>query len=161
MDAGDRSLLEVGRIVKAHGIRGEVAVRLTADIPERVTPGSVFQTTRGPLTVERSKPFQQGYIVAFAGIADRNEAELLRGLILKAEPLDLDDDDDVIWIDDLFNALVVSTDGVERGRVVEVEENPASDLLVLDSGILIPLTFVVEVEPNERIVVEAPEGLFE
>ncbi len=160
MDAGDRSLLEVGRIVKAHGIRGEVAVRLTADIPERVTPGSVFQTTRGPLTVERSKPFQQGYIIAFAGIADRNEAELLRGLLLKAEPLDLDDDD-VIWIDDLFNALVVSTDGVERGRVVEVEENPASDLLVLDSGVLIPLTFVVEVEPNERIVVEAPEGLFE
>ena len=155
MDAGDRSLLEVGRIVKAHGIRGEVAVRLTADIPERVTPGSVFQTTRGPLTVERSKPFQQGYIIAFAGIADRNEAELLRGLLLKAEPLDLDDDD-VIWIDDLFNALVVSTDGVERGRVVEVEENP-----VLDSGVLIPLTFVVEVEPNERIVVEAPEGLFE
>jgi 16S rRNA processing protein RimM len=160
MDAGDRSLLEVGRIVKAHGIRGEVAVRLTADIPERVTPGSVFQTTRGPLTVERSKPFQQGYIIAFAGIADRNEAELLRGLLLKAEPLDLDDDD-VIWIDDLFNALVVSTDGVERGRVMEVEGNPASDLLVLDSGILIPLTFVVEVEPNERIVVEVPEGLFE
>jgi 16S rRNA processing protein RimM len=160
MDAGDRSLLEVGRIVKAHGIRGEVAVRLTADIPERVTPGSVFQTTRGPLTVERSKPFQQGYIIAFAGIADRNEAELLRGLLLKAEPLDLDDDD-VIWIDDLFNALVVSTDGVERGRVVEVEENPAADLLVLDSGVLIPLTFVVEVEPNERIVVEVPEGLFE
>ncbi|CAB4784962.1 MAG: 16S rRNA processing protein RimM [Actinobacteria bacterium] len=160
MDAGDRSLLEVGRIVKAHGIRGEVAVRLTADIPERVTPGSVFQTTRGPLTVERSKPFQQGYIIAFTGIADRNEAELLRGLRLKAEPLDLDDDD-VIWIDDLFNALVVSTDGVERGRVVEVEENPASDLLVLDSGILIPLTFVVEVKPNERIVVEVPEGLFE
>ena len=160
MDAGDRSLLEVGRIVKAHGIRGEVAVRLTADIPERVTPGSVFQTTRGPLTVERSKPFQQGYIIAFAGIADRNEAELLRGLLLKADPLDLDDDD-VIWIDDLFNALVVSTDGVERGRVVEVEENPAADLLVLDSGVLIPLTFVVEVEPNERIVVEVPEGLFE
>ncbi|MEI8147735.1 MAG: ribosome maturation factor RimM [Actinomycetes bacterium] len=160
MNAGDRSLLEVGRIVKAHGIRGEVAVRLTADIPERVTPGSVFQTTRGPLTVERSKPFQQGYIIAFAGVTDRNEAELLRGLILKGEPLDLDDDD-VIWIDDLFNALVVSTDGVERGRVVEVEENPASDLLVLDSGVLIPLTFVVEVEPNERIVVDAPEGLFE
>ncbi|NBV26559.1 MAG: 16S rRNA processing protein RimM [Actinobacteria bacterium] len=160
MDAGDRSLLEVGRIVKAHGIRGEVAVRLTADIPERVTPGSVFQTTRGPLTIERSKPFQQGYIIAFAGIADRNEAELLRGLLLKAEPLDLDDDD-VIWIDDLFNAVVVSTDGIERGRVIEVEENPASDLLVLDSGALIPLTFVVEVEPNERIVVEAPEGLFE
>jgi 16S rRNA processing protein RimM len=160
MDAGDRSLLEVGRIVKAHGIRGEVAVRLTADIPERVTPGSVFVTTRGPLTVERSKPFQQGYIIAFVGVTDRNEAELLRGLTLKGEPLDLDDDD-VIWIDDLFNALVVSSDGVERGRVVEVEENPASDLLVLDSGVLIPLTFVVEIEPNERIVVEVPEGLFE
>ena len=55
----------------------------------------------------------------------------------------------------------MSQDGVERGRVVEVEENPASDILVLDSGALVPLTFVVEIEPNERIVIDAPEGLFE
>ena len=160
MDAGDRSLLEVGRIIKAHGIRGEVAVVFSVDHPDRVAKGASYETTRGPLVIERAKPFQQGYLIAFQGISDRNAAELLRGLTLKAERLEIDDDD-VIWIDDLFNCVVVSLDGIERGRVVEVEENPASDILVLDSGALVPLTFVVEVEPNERIVIDAPEGLFE
>ena len=42
-----------------------------------------------------------------------------------------------------------------------VEANPASDLLVLDSGALVPLTFVTNVEANVRIDVDVPEGLFE
>ena len=45
--------------------------------------------------------------------------------------------------------------------MVEVEANPASDLLVLDNGHLIPLTFVTEIEPNVRLDVDVPEGLFE
>ena len=42
-----------------------------------------------------------------------------------------------------------------------VEANPASDLLVLDSGALVPLTFVTSVDPNVRVDVDVPEGLFE
>jgi 16S rRNA processing protein RimM len=45
--------------------------------------------------------------------------------------------------------------------VVDVESNPASDILVLDSGALVPLTFVTNVEANVRIDVDVPEGLFE
>jgi 16S rRNA processing protein RimM len=45
--------------------------------------------------------------------------------------------------------------------VVDVESNPASDILVLDSGALVPLTFVTSVEANVRIDVDVPEGLFE
>jgi 16S rRNA processing protein RimM len=161
MSASDDSLLEVGRIVKAHGIRGEVAVVLTSNRSERTAPGSVLHTDRGPLTVRSSRPHQAGYVVAFEGVADRNAAERLHGLTLRAPRLDLDDDDDVIWIDDLFRATVVTSDGIERGVVVEVMENPASDILILDTGFLVPLTFVVEVEANTRIVVETPEGLFE
>jgi len=160
MDAGDRSLLEVGRIIKAHGIRGEVAVVFSVNHPDRVAPGVQYETSKGTLTIAKAKPFQQGYLVLFEGVPDRNAAELLRGVNLHAERLEIEDED-VIWIDDLFEALVVTTDGVERGRVVAVEENPASDLLVLDTGHLVPLTFVTEVEPNERIVVDVPEGLFE
>jgi 16S rRNA processing protein RimM len=44
---------------------------------------------------------------------------------------------------------------------VDVEANPASDLMVLDSGALVPLTFVVAVEANRRVEIDPPEGLFE
>ena len=71
------------------------------------------------------------------------------------------EDDEAIWIDELFNAVVVDQEGVERGRVTLVEEMPASDLLVLDTGYLVPLTFVTKVIANERVEIVAPEGLFE
>jgi hypothetical protein len=48
-----------------------------------------------------------------------------------------------------------------RGHVIEVESNPASDIMVLDTGSLVPLTFVTHVEANVRVDVEVPEGLFE
>jgi 16S rRNA processing protein RimM len=71
------------------------------------------------------------------------------------------DDDSVIWIDQLFDAEVVDLAGTRRGVVVDVEANPASDLMVLDTGALVPLTFVVSVDANRRLVIDAPEGLFE
>jgi len=82
--------------------------------------------------------------------------------VLSAEKLvDDEEDDDVIWIDELFDAQVVSEDGQVFGTVVSVEENPASDIMVLDNGFLVPLAFVVEVVANERIVIDPPEGLFD
>lgn len=159
MPRSDDSLLEVGRIVKAHGIRGELAVVFTSDRVERAQPGTVFHTDKGLLTVRSSRPHQQGYVISFEGVNDRNAAERLHGVTLRAERLDLDDD--VIWIDELFGAVVETLDGVARGVVVEVMENPASDLLVLDTGFLVPLTFVTEYEAQTRIIVDAPEGLFE
>ena len=159
MSGSDDSLLEVGRIVKAHGIRGELAVVFTSDRTERTQPGTVFHTDKGTLTLRSCRPHLQGYVMSFEGVSDRNVAERLHGLTLRAERLDVDED--VIWIDELFNAVVVTTDGIERGVVVEVMDNPASDLLVLDTGHLVPLTFVTSYEANARIYVDAPEGLFE
>jgi len=159
MPGSDDSLLEVGRIVKAHGIRGELAVVFSSDRPERTVPGTVFHTDKGTLTLRACRPHQQGYVMSFEGVSDRNAAERLHGLTLRASRLEVDDD--VIWIDELFDAVVVTTDGVERGVVVEVMDNPASDLLVLNTGHLVPLTFVTEYEANTRIVVDAPDGLFE
>ena len=150
-------LLEVGRITKPHGIRGEVIVRLTSDRHERVAPGFVLQTDRGPLTVASSRPHQRDWIVAFEGVPDRNTAETMRGLVLRAEPLD---DPDVLWVHHLVGSRVVETDGTDRGVVTAVEANPASDLLVLDSGALVPLTFVVSTEAG-RVVIDPPAGLFD
>jgi 16S rRNA processing protein RimM len=108
--------------------------------------------------VAASQAHQARFIVSFEGVTSREEAERLRGVVLSAPRLD---DDTVIWIDQLFGATVYDADGTVRGVVTGVEANPASDLLVLDNGALVPLHFVTRVEANERIDVEAPEGLFE
>ena len=151
-------LLDVGRITKAHGLRGEVVVLLTTDRSERVTPGSVLSTDRGELTVVASRPHQDRWVVAFDGIGSREGADALRGLVLSAAPLD---DDDVLWVHELIGARVRSADGVDRGVVRSVLDNPAADLLVLDSGALVPVVFVVGTPRDGWIDVDTPDGLFE
>jgi 16S rRNA processing protein RimM len=151
-------LLEVGRIVKPHGIRGEVIVDLVTNRTERVAVGSVLATPSGSLEVERSSPHQGRWIVAFAGVEDRNQAETLRGTPLSAEPID--DDEGELWVHELIGAEVVDVAGRAHGRVASVEANPASDLLVLGDGRLVPLVFVVESSAN-RVVVDVPAGLLD
>lgn len=160
MSAAERPTLEVGRIIKAHGLKGQVVVDLWTDRHERLRPGTTLSSDRGPLTVRSAAPHQDRFLVWFEEITSREEAEAARGTLLSAPKLD-DSDEDVIWIDELFGASVVDAHGVVRGVVVDVEANPASDLLVLDSGALVPLTFVTSVEANVRIEIDAPEGLFE
>ncbi|MEI6710006.1 MAG: ribosome maturation factor RimM [Actinomycetota bacterium] len=154
----ERQTLEVGRIVKAHGLKGQVIVDLWTDRLERLEVGSQLLSDKGPLTVVSSGAHQDKFLVTFQEITDRNGSERWRGTVLRATRLE---DDDAIWIDELFNAVVVDQNGVERGKVTLVEEMPASDLLVLDTGFLVPLTFVTTVVPNERIEIDVPEGLFE
>lgn len=155
MNAPD--LLEVGKIVKPHGLRGEVVVALTTNRAERVAPGTVLLTDRGPMTVERSSPFQGRWIVQFEGVLSREDADEVRDLVLRAEPLD---DPDADWIHDLIGADVVDQTGSVVGKVEAVQDNPVADLLVLESGALVPMTFVVETAPG-RVVIDAPEGLLD
>ena len=156
--ADERPTLEVGRIIKAHGLKGQVLVDLWTDREERLDAGNELQTDRGPLIVKAAAAHQERYIVSFDRIITREDAEAWRGVVLSAERIH---DDDVIWIDDLFRAKVYDANGECRGIVVDVEANPASDILVLDTGALVPLTFVTSVDANERIDIDAPEGLFE
>jgi 16S rRNA processing protein RimM len=154
----ERVTLEVGRIVRAHGLKGQVLVDLWSDRVERLAVGETLQSERGPLVVTASAAHQARFIVSLEGVTTREAAERLRGLVLSAPRIE---DDSVIWIDQLFGADVFDAAGTLRGVVVDVEANPASDLIVLDSGALVPLTFVVSVDPNRRVVIDPPEGLFE
>ena len=128
---------------------------------ERVAPGSVLAAPCGPLEVERSRRFEATgpgrWIVAFRGVVDRTGAEALRGAVLLAEPVD---DPDGMWVHQLVGAVVVDRIGGVLGTVEAVEANPASDLLVLDVGALIPLRFVVG-RDGDRLVVELPAGLLD
>jgi 16S rRNA processing protein RimM len=125
---------------------------------ERLKVASELQSDRGPLVVKAAIAHQDRFIVTFDRITTREDAELWRGVVLRAPRLN---DEDTIWIDELFDAQVYDASGVRRGRVVAVEANPASDIMVLDTGVLVPLTFVTHVQANVRIAVEVPEGLFE
>jgi 16S rRNA processing protein RimM len=167
--AGDR--LEVGRIIKAHGIRGEVVVEAVSNRPERFAAGAVLYSGERAFSVRRATvqggPDPAGrisrdrWIVAFEGVADRNEAERLRGVVLSGEPLEHEDDDDgELWVHELVGSELFDPAGKALGRVTAVEANPASDLLVLESGHLVPMVFVVEAAAG-RVVVDPPAGLLD
>ena len=166
---GKADRLEVGRIVKAHGIRGEVVVEAVTNRSERFRPGSVLFAGERPLVV-RAASVQGGpdapgrvtrsrWIVAFEGVSDRNEAERMRGTVLSGEPLDGDDEGE-LWVHELVGAEVVDPAGRILGRVTAVEANPASDLLVLDGRGLVPMVFVVEAGAG-RVVIDPPPGLLD
>jgi len=150
-------LLEVGRVGKPHGLSGEVVVSLISNRPERVAVGSTFLTDDGALCIEASRPFADKWLMMFAGVDSRERAESLRGTILRGHPLH---DDDAWWVHELIGSEVYDTEGARLGTVAGVLANPASDLLELDGGALVPLRFVVERSAG-RVVVDVPAGLLD
>jgi 16S rRNA processing protein RimM len=155
-------LLEVGYVARAHGLRGEVIVELITNRTERLAPASVLETDAGPLEVRAARAHggPGRWVVAFAGVSDREAADGLRGTTLRARPVEAIDGDDTLWVHEVIGSEVVEADGTPRGHVTDVQANPASDLLVLDSGALVPLRFVVEHRPG-RLRIDAPPGLFD
>ena len=143
---------------KSHGLTGEVVVDLWTDLRWRLEAGAELHTANGILRVVASRPFQGRFLVRFEGVADRTAADDLRGTVLRAAPAD---QPGVLWVHELVGAEVVDQHGTSLGRVVAVEPNPASDLLVLDGGGLVPLRFVTGHVPGERVAVDVPEGLIE
>jgi 16S rRNA processing protein RimM len=109
--------------------------------------------------VESARPFQDRWIVQFEGIVDRSQAERMRGIELEAEAVDIPGK---LWVHELVGATVFDIEGTEMGSVRAVEANPASDLLVLESGGLIPLRFVTESDAAAgTLVVDIPDGLLD
>lgn len=168
-DAGASSgRLEIGRIVKPHGIRGEVVVAPVTNRPERFESGSIHWrespgTPAAQLVVAKARRHQGRWIVAYEGVDDRDGAEDLRDVVLTGEPIDVLDDGEM-WTHEVIGATVVDAAGVVRGEVVEVEVNPAHDLLVLDTGVLVPVVFVTSFSRGQGsggvVSVDPPPGLF-
>ena len=152
--------LEVGRVVKPHGLRGEVVVLAITNHPERFAPGARLEVAGVERTVATSRPHQDRWLVRFDDVVDRDGAEQLRGALVTAPPLADGVGDDDVWAHEVIGAEVVDRNGAVLGRVTAVEANPAHDLLVIDSGALVPMPFVVEHDAH-RVVVDVPEGLLE
>ncbi len=172
----------VGRIGKAHGVKGEVSVEPRTDEPERrFTVGAVLaveppQAVRsgsaappaGPLTgrptsltVHAVRWHQSRLLVTFAEIADRTQAEAARGLVLLTD-VDADEtpeDPEEFYDHQLVGLRVATTDGEAVGEIAEVVHGAAQDLLVVRThdarDVLVP--FVTALVP----VVDVPGGRVE
>lgn len=154
-------LLEVGRIGRAHGVRGDVFIDLTTDRVERVAVGARLWVRDQWREVQTSHRSSTRWRVHLSGVEERTAAEALTGSVLFAEPID---DPNTLWVHQLIGARVVEASGVERGQCVAVIDNPAADLLELDSGALVPANFItaVDIAAESRVVtIDAPDGLFD
>ncbi len=144
--------------MRPHGLRGEVVVELVSNRAERTRPGASFHSAQGALRAVAVRPFQGRWLMTFDGVEDRHAAEALRGTVLEAEALE---DDGAMWVHRLVGATVLrSSDAVVVGRVAAVVANPASDLLELEDGRLVPLRFVVRAGDG-RVEIDPPPGLLD
>lgn len=164
----------VGRIGRAHGLRGEVSVEVRTDDPEsRFAAGSVLVTDpveRGPLTVEGSHWHGGRLLVTFAGVASREAAEALRNTLLVVDSADLPvlADPAEFYDHQIVGLRAVLATGEGLGTVHQVIHAPGGDLLAIHrpdrAELLVP--FVAEMVPTVdlaagRVVVDPPEGLLE
>lgn len=142
----------VGSIGRAHGIRGDVAINLRTDEPERrFAVGQVLREEdgRGTFTVETARWHGERLLVRFAELADRTAVEKARGTVL-VTTVDADEqpDDEDEFYDRQLVGLEARCDGVAFGTVTEVVHLAAQDLLSIrtDEGErLVP--FVSEIVP--------------
>ena len=170
----------VGRVRRAHGIHGELVVEPLTDVPDAVfAPGRrVFAGTidgdpspdNRTLTIQESRPFKGGgWIVAFDGIDDRNEAERWRERYLLALTSDLTPAaEDEVYLHDLFGVTVLRAGSLEAvGEVTDVYEMPQGIMLDVrreKGSVLIPFRheIVTEVDiAGRRLVIDPPDGLIE
>lgn len=156
------ALLEVGRVDRSHGLRGEVVVDLVTNRLERLSPGShlVARLPAGgdrDLVVEASRPHGRRHIVLFETISSRDQSDALHGSVLLAEA---QAEAGELFVHELIGSQVVDTAGESRGVITSVEANPASDLLVVDDKWYVPARFVVSTDAG-TVLVDAPDGLFE
>ena len=163
----------VGRIVRSHGLRGQVVVNLETDFPEeRFRPGAELFVERGgvvkPLTLTSVRFQNQRPVIAIAGVDTIDAAEPLAGLELRVPadrlaPLPAG----TFYRHDLVGCRVETRGGAPVGIVREVEGTLAGSRLVVtasDGDVLIPLAS--EICPTidvagKRIVIEPPDGLLD
>ena len=175
-DSGPRADLPervaVGRVLRPHGVRGEVVVQVLSDVPGRLAPGSTVLGTRDgkppiPLAVETHREHKSGAVVRFAGCGDRDRAEELRDLLLEVDRSEVPAAPEGTYYWYQLLGCRCEADGEDLGEVVDLLEDGGGLLLVVSDGEReVPIPFVqsflknVDVERGQ-IELELPEGLLE
>ena len=169
--------LRVGRLLKAHGLKGAIKLELYTDSPnERFHKGAVLELQvpdTSPwfgktVTVSELKWFNTNAVLFLEGISDREGAEsLIKAILLVDQPLDVGPAEPDAWYDHQLIGLKVVRDGVEIGEIARVDHLPAQDLLAIklsDREVLLPFVgkFVPKVDVEAGLIeITPPGGLFE
>lgn len=167
------ALVTVGRIVRPHGIRGQVVVAPETDFgAARFAPGSVLSLRVGEavreVTVTTSREHDGRWVIGLAGVTTMNDAEALRDTELRVPPEGLQAlEGGRYYVHDLVQCDVVTVKGDEVGRVTRVELGTGTPLLVVASRrgeVLVPLaeTICRRVDvAAKKIEIDPPEGLID
>ena len=162
--------LMIGRVIKSHGVKGEVVVEATTDEPEvRFAVGEALHGTQGKkehtLTIKAVRTHKGRLLVTFEEVKDRNVADSLRGTKFFAAPLDNDDGG---FYDHELEGLRVLLVGKDIGEVTSVIHGGSQDLLEvnLDTGKEALIPFVHAIVPDVDLAagtctIDPPEGLLD
>ena len=153
--------IQIGRIVGAFGLKGELKVDPMTDFLDRFQKGSRLRLNGDWVTVESVRMHKGRPLVKLSGIDDATAAEKLQWAYLEGEQQELELDDDEYLADDLVGMQVVSVSGELIGVVDEVLAYPAQDILKVGE-IMIPMVqqFIKEIDlEEEKITVELLPGM--
>lgn len=169
--------LVVGRVVKAHGVTGEIAVDVRTDDPDgRFVPGATLRgrAPRGgaerEFRIESVRSHGDRLLIRLDGVGDRDAADALRGTLFLVDSSSLPpiDDPDEFYDHELEGLTVSTTDGIVVGRIAEVLHTAAGELLSVtrDDGreVLVPFVSAIVVSvsrADESVVIDPPEGLLD
>lgn len=168
--------LTVGRVVKAHGVAGELVVDIRTDDPElRFAPGSVLRAKGSDrrertYTVDTARPHGARLLLRLSGVTDRDSADALRGSVFVVDSADLPpiDEDDTYYDHQLEGLRVRTTAGLDIGTVTEVLHTAGAELLAVRRDgapeLLVPFVgaIVTSVSLQDGVVeIDPPDGLLD
>ncbi|PXX12261.1 ribosome maturation factor RimM [Mycolicibacterium moriokaense] len=168
--------LVVGRVVRAHGVTGEVVVEVRTDDPDtRFAPGTTLRakpSRGGPerdYVVDSAREHSGRLLVRLDGVADRTAADSMRGTLFLVDSADLPpiSEPDEFYDHQLEGLQVVTTAGTPVGSVAEVLHTAAGELLSVRTGdgeVLVPFVSAIVMAvslTDQTIEIDPPEGLLE
>jgi 16S rRNA processing protein RimM len=169
--AREDALVAIGKVVRAHGIRGMIAVSLLTDFPERFRKLDRVALERdgrllGWYAITHVEILSEIVRVKLDGVNDRDAAQLLKGSYFSVPQSDtVGLDENSAYEYDLLGCEVIDTDGSRIGTVARIERYPANDILIVETdteSLMVPAirNIIREVDiDNRRIVAAIPEGL--
>jgi 16S rRNA processing protein RimM len=166
-----RGKVRVGVIIGAHGIKGEVKFKSFTAKPEAIASYTPLETSAGkPIEIAKLRLRKDGFIATLKGVADRTSAEALKGTELFVPRARLPEaEEDEVYVHDLIGLTVLLKDGSELGKIVDVPNYGAGDLLEVKmvgrkETVLIPFASKFLIEKNfdaGKIIVDLPQEFLE